>query len=66
MGFTFKDINGEIYELPYEANENYIELSCKRDNDNKNSVYYVKIDEKTININEETYLAIEKYKNNLK
>lgn len=66
MGFTFKDINGEMYELPYEANANYIETSCEYNEKEDDSLYYVMIDGKAININKETYTAIEIYKNALR
>lgn len=66
MGFTFKDINGEMYELPYEANANYIETLCEYNEKEDNSLYYVMIDGKAININKETYTAIEIYKNALR
>lgn len=64
MGFTFNDINGKMHELPYEANGDYIELSCKY-NDDKTSEYCVKMDKQIISVSKETYLAIEKYKNDL-
>ncbi len=66
MGFTFKDINGEIYELPYEANADYIEISCKRNNDEEEILYHVMMDGKVISVTKETYLAVEIYKNALR
>lgn len=64
MGFTFKDIIGEIYELPYEANADCIEL--KTTNNNDTTVYHVMMDGKAINVSKETYLAVEIYRDALR
>lgn len=64
MGFTFRDIVGEIYELPYEANADCIELKTTNINDDI-TAYHVIMDGKTINVSKETYLAVEIYKDAL-